>query len=270
MEKELYIGDLNDHVGTLAASNTVNTHFESYELEKDDEEVYIVGKKGYKAEEVEVDNINFLLSLINLVKGDLPKQYYSAQPNINKLDTVISDEDILKWVQNYGFPYLESENIVKLNLNKFKRKLAMLNARFLMWKAIFEENDKEIKKYKSALLTLDKNKKLHPELSELSITKKALAEDVGTWGSVTVRLRYDEKTDSNIFYISAKNQLDIAYYQLGMLMTKKDTENKKRLRYCANGECNSMFWTKHSRTKFCNNCDRRKVHYENNKKHGSS
>jgi hypothetical protein len=271
MENALFVGDLQKEIGNISEVNTMNNKYESYKIEFVKGEKFIIGEGApgfYKGEkDIKMDDINLLLSVINLVKGGLPPKYYAAPPEVNELASVISDDNVLKWVEMYGIPY-EDEKIKEvlndelwklryLHLDSFRRKVVMLFACFSIWHAIVEDRTYDIEKYSNSLLTLplNTNKKATDYLIQL---KQALAKQVGSWANIQTGLKYDPKTGQNTFTMSSDSLIKLAYYQFATLMTKPPTENRKKLKTC--DYCKSLYWTDYAKKKYCGNpCNRKTI-----------
>lgn len=266
-----FLSDISDQVGQMNEMNCLNYRFEKYKVEIIKGEKFIVGKgqsellEGHT--ELSFNEIHLLLSLINLLKGELPKQFYQRNPNVNELDSVISDEDVLKWVKVNGIPYqdkqlnklLDDEQLrpTHLHIQLFKFRIATLYARFALWKATLEENPPGIEEYKKALWTYDFHKGQDKNKDDLILVKKCLAQEIGTEANIRMSLRYDEDQKKNVFTLSSDSLLSIAYYQLASLMSKPYSDSKEKMKSCKS--CNSLFWANHARTKYCSSCDRRTV-----------
>jgi hypothetical protein len=271
-----FVSDITDQVGQMNEMNCLNYKFEKYKIETVKGERFIVGKgKSELLEgntELSFNEIHLLLSLINLVKGELPEQFYQRNPNVNELDSVISDKDVLKWVKTHGIPYQDKQLNKLLNdeqlrpthvhIQLFKFRIATLYARFALWKATLEEDPQGIEKYKKALWTYDFHKGQDKNLDDLILVKKCLAQEVGTEANVRMSLRYDEIKENDeikekyVFTLSSDSILNIAYYQLASLISKPKSDSREKLKTCES--CGSLFWTKHARRKYC--CDRRTAH----------
>lgn len=272
MKNSYFVGDLKKDTGRFTEVNTNNYRYESYKLDHVEGEKFIVGegKPGFLEGEmkIKIEDINLLLSLINLVKEDgLPERYYAADPSINELDSVILDEDVLRWVEKYGIPYRDQElnkllgdevwRFQYLHLNSFKRSIALLYARFSIWKATMEDDLPILRKFsRHSLLTLDYRERHSSNFTEWdTLVKLSLAEEVGTWAKVETGLMFDSKTDKYIFTISVDSLLSLGYYQLATLMTKPETG--KKLKHC--DYCNDRFWPRYGKEKYCPNCNRKTV-----------
>ena len=53
---------------------------------------------------------------------------------------------------------------------------------------------------------------------------------------------------------------DVAFIQLGQLMTYSPTDVMLHLKRCAMPGCGKLFWAKHGNFKYCSECDRKKAH----------
>ena len=275
MEHAFFIGDLLDEVGKLTIVQSYNLRFEEYEIEEIKGKKFIVGK-GRPANPFKNENVfegpELLFSLINLVKGPLPK--YFNEPH---MDSVISDESIMKWCKKYGIPYRDTElnrlledekwrdNI--LHLGMFKYKIAWLYAYFSLWKAIISEDQEEINKYRDFVkLEMETIKMLPdgPKKDDLTYLKEALTAAVDKHFRVNIHLVYNSDSKTYEFKLASDSLIIIAYYQLASLMTKNHTENKKKMKNCA--YCQSIYWANHANSRYCPNCDRRTVWSRRNSK----
>ncbi|UAL49741.1 hypothetical protein K7887_22010 (plasmid) [Sutcliffiella horikoshii] len=271
--KNQFISDLTEEIGTLTEVESMNFKYSLYEIEELHGEKFIVGKgepEFVSKRNLEFDGVELLFSLINLIDEDLPEFLDEEY-----LNPVIKDENILKWVEKYGIPYRDQELNALLNEKKwrtnvlhigfFKYSVASLVETFNLWKAIYQDNQAEIKKYKRAATMLESIKLESPDKDEKDILKEALAITVGSKASVTINFAYSPDTKKNHFVLEANSILDIAYYQLAALMTKPPSESKESMKNCK--KCNSLFWAKHKNAKYCSNprCNRKNDYYHRNK-----
>jgi hypothetical protein len=256
MENKFFVNDLIQEVGNINAVNSYNFQFEEYEF------VEIEGKKFIKGigkavnpytNENLLEGPELLFSLVNLVKGNLP-QFFDKE----FMDPVVSDNDVLQWVKKNGIPYRDKElhYLNVLNLEHFKRRVAWLTARFNLWKAIVEENLNEVKKWNFALQKYDDLLKVQfaEETNELVIYQKALAKKIGDSMKVKISLDY---TNGFKFIVETDDLFSVAYYQFAALMTKEPSDSKKKMKHCS--YCNSIFWAKSAKKKYCSKCDRRTI-----------
>ena len=278
-----FVKDLREEIGSLSEVDSISFKFESYDFEVINGEKFIVGKVTKESLiENESKDKELLFSLINLVKDPLTERFDVPTPHINKLDTIIHDENILKWVKEYGIPYRDKElnrllddetwRINYLHVDTFRFQLAKLYARFSIWKSIIEDEPKKIDNYIMSLLTINLKawKDLKKNTTEyLPVVKKALAQEVGIGAGVNIRLKYDNNIDQNVFILSTDSLLSIAYYHLSALMTKPYSESKKSLKYCK--MCNSIFWASHKNSDYCSSfypeskCNKQRHYYQRNK-----
>lgn len=290
MKNFAFVMDMNDEIGNLSEVNCSNLKWESYEFEEIEGENFIVGKGVPEFLETEKDlqlnDFEVLTSLLNLVTGPLPERFDVPFPEHNHLHTVISDNDIMSWVKQYGIPYKDKKlnemyedkqwRLNLIHLDSFRHRVAALFARFSIWKAIIEDTPQEIERYIMSLLTITPGKWAEIKQNAdtfLPVVKKALAQEIGAAAHIAMTLKYDEKTEQNIFTLSTDSLLNVAYYQLAALLTKPYAESQKHLKNCI--MCNNVFWADHGNDKFCSNpkCNKRNYWYHQNKKqkrHGSS
>lgn len=270
MEKVIFLADLREEVGSFSEVNSINQRFEDYRLENINGEKYIIGEGAAEflvsGEGLAFKNFEVITSMLKLVKGELPETFIFPNPKRNGLEKVISDKSILAWVNKYGIPYIDrdkngekNELADRFNVERFRFYVAQLQARFLIWKAIIEEDNEAINKYSSALLTVKPG-------VDLKTIKKALAKEIGAAANMRLTLRYDDKTDRNEFVIYTDSLLSIAYYQFSIWLTKPEAEGKKHMKNCQ--ACNSLFLASHKSKKYCSNpkCNRKNHYYHSKTK----
>lgn len=282
MKNSIFIADLQEEVGDLSEVLKINPKYETYEIELIEGKRFIVGKGKpdfLNKKEVTISGVDLLLSLVNLIKEDEEFPHYYNEPH---MDPVISDDDVLKWVEKYGIPYKDRKlneiygdeiwRFDYLHLGHFKYRLAWLYTSFSLWKGLIEEDRQQIEKFKHAANTLlgwlkIEDEKINPgnPTSEIILIKKALAQSIGDKAHIQLGLRYHSDLDQNVFTLQANSLFDIAYYQLGSLMTKTPSDSKKSLKSCSS--CHSLFWAKHKNSKYCHNpkCNRKNTYYHKNK-----
>jgi hypothetical protein len=266
------IGDLLEEVGNLTMVNSFNYRYEKYQFEEIEGKNYIVGKGRINQFE---DNVSFdgpelLFSLINLVTGEIPKYFDSPH-----LDNIITDENIMKWCEDYGIPYTDqhfwgSKELNKkgygfdnvLQLGMFRYKIAWLYSEFSLWMGILNEDPEEITKWKFGV-NEDATKIIHPSLNEMDLIKKSLAYEVSNKTKVRVSLDYNPQKNTFEFKLLDQSLFSIAYYQFTALITKSPSDNKKKMKNC--NYCNSIFWANSAKKKYCSNCDRRTIWSRRNK-----
>lgn len=247
------MNDLTHEVGNLSKVDSLNFMYEDYDFKDINGEKFIIGKgklinNPFKNKNP-FDKPELLFSLILLVKG--PQE-------------IISDEDLMKWICKYGMPHTDNQ----LYIRKFKQSVEWLYGLFSLWKALFEEDQEEIKKLKSVVdselivnqyLLDNKNK------DETTLIKEALATAVSDGIKVNLQVEYNPRTKGFDYVLKSETLLSIAYCQLSGLMTKPQTEIKKSLKTCQ--MCNKIYWADRSNSKYCKNkgCSKQNRWNKNNK-----
>ncbi|MCQ6530741.1 hypothetical protein [Bacillus mycoides] len=290
-----FINDLKEEIGSLSGVKGYSCTFENYNFEEIKEEKFIVGEYTEKTvSDYEIKDKNLLFSLLSLVKGALPDNFFQypftfgfrKSPQKNKLETIISDENIFEWVKEYGIPYEdkvlnrllndEQWRLNYLHLNLFRWEIARLYSFFSIWKSLLEEDFEEIEKYTVSIWDLrmimfeDKKNNPNSPTDKIYLIKKALAQEISHWTKVEIKLKYDRETDRNIFELSTGSLLNVAYYQLAELLTKPYLDSKKSLKTCK--MCKSLFWAEHKNSDYCSSvnpkskCSRQNFYYRKKQK----
>jgi hypothetical protein len=267
LNKVVFIEDQQETFGSFSNVNSNNQRFESYRIEEIEGEKFIIGEGAAEfletGERLSFDNFEVLTTLLNLVKGDLPKSYFSPVRYVNSLDEVISEGDVLSWVNKFGIPYIDKDINGKkygladrIQLDKFRFYVAKLQARFLIWKALVEEDYEVIDKYIMSLLTVKPG-------ADLKTIKKALAQEVGAAANMSIAFAYNEKLDKNMFVLHTDSLLSVAYYQFSVWMTKPADAEGKHMKNCQ--RCGGYFVAKHKNKKYCEKpkCNTKNHHYHN-------
>lgn len=274
---KIFLSDMSKEIGKLSEVESFELKFKRYSIKEIEGMKFIVGEgKPTIRENMSFDKPDLLFSLINLVKGELPR--YFNEPH---MDTIVSDEDILKWVEIHGIPYRDQTLNSKLgdeewrphilNLGKFKYKLAWLYSRFTLWKAIIDEDEEKIKKYKYAAqnsykwIEMDNRYK---NVDEMTKIKLALAKETTLLTDISVKLTYNIHSQRYEFQLLSNSLMDIANFQLATLMTKERSDNKSHLKTCKMPGCNNVFWADHGNQEFCSNprCNKRNYWYHTHRK----
>lgn len=271
LKNTIFISDLSEEVGNLTAVTARNYRFEKYEFEEKEGEKFIVGKGKHvnlENNNTDIAGFDLLFSLINLVKGTFVFKESQKDLNISQMENLVSDEYIMKWVQEYGFPFdtTLSRNFNEFNLKHFRNRLAKLYSIFSLWKSIVNEDSDGINTFSPILLGRVKWVKRFKNLkdySEIELLKEALADRVSRGADITINLIYDNDIKGFKFALVSRSLFYIAYYQLSALMTKPITDTNKKMKVC--DYCSSIFWTNNSNRKYCSNCNRKTIWSRNNK-----
>lgn len=243
-KNEITMDDLFQEVGNLSNVDSLNFKYENYDFMVKDGEKFIIGyyedEDGRRTGETinnpfqdknQYERPDLLFSLIRLVK-----------------DNEIADEDLMKWVKQYGMPHTDNQ----LHVEKFMQCVRWLHDYFSLWKALFEEDKKEINILKNVV---DSELKTNEFLldnkgkDELTMIKEALSAAVSSWIKVNLQVEYNQKTQTFGYVLQAESLISIAYIQLAALMTKPQTEIKKSLKICQ--VCNKVYWADRPNSKYC-------------------
>lgn len=262
LKKNFLTMNLSTDVGNISEVSNYNYKFKRYKIEVIKGEKFIVGEDPLNLH-IKEDIFNkptLLFSLINLIDTTKPFPDFFDE---EKLDRVISDEKVLKWVKQNGNPYADKRKHIRpnmLSLWGFKYSLAFLYTRFSLWDALLDQNENQIKKYiwlvedDIAISEILTNKK---EKEKLNAIKKNLAESI-TKG-IHLDLTFDTKSQQYKFVLKTYNNLfNVASYQFATLMTKPNNEKEKHQKICK--QCKSIFWAAHANAGYCENGCNRQTH----------
>lgn len=266
MKNKVFIDDLLHQVGNLNAVNSNNPHFESYQMQEHDGEKYIVGVGNEIAPDSEkstFDDPELLFSLISLVTESSPGEL------------AIVDKNIMNWCKTYGIPYLDDLNCDQdevsragtgncnmLHVQIFKYSVKNLYKKFRLWMALVNENENEIAAFSNSVDHFIERS--HSTQEKVDLLKKALAKAINIESSIEFKLDYNFDTKSFEFRLSDSCLFSLAYYQFSALLTKDDSESKKKMKQCT--YCQSIYWAKHANAKYCTKCNRRTIWSRKNKK----
>ncbi len=249
-----FLADLNQDVGKISQVATLNRKFVEYTSRDIDGEEYIIGKnKNKEALFLEFSDYKLLFSIFKLIKLPLPK--YFNKPHLNE---VIPLEGIIQWCYKYGLPYedkalWEKHRCIGFEVNHFRYRVAMLYSRFLLWKAVLDEDQMAID-CNMVLVGLNPTKFTNQD-DKINEVKKWLAIYINTSsGGFDLDMEYDTSINKFEFKLRTDSLFGACYYQFATLVLNCNIDYKGNLKQCKC--CGSFFWG-HGNRGYCDNCDRR-------------
>lgn len=214
-----------------------------------DKEWYIIGENLLNNnEKQDYKNPQILLSLLELGKTIIETNGQGDQ--ISEESQLLLSDKIIKWCKRYGLPY--NEEFLQKNYKKplfgfrigdFKRQLAVLYNSFNVYYGVtFNEIDL-VKKYPpSSLVDIDTE-------SGMQYIKESFANEL--WGSANISLKteYNKETKKFEMIPYTNNYIEIAYFQISMLLIG---DQEEKIKYCT--KCGSLFIFNHGNETHCSKC----------------